>query len=74
MPEHETNQDCWCNPYYAGDYVWVHRTVEEYMLLELELIGDICIDYDGNRTKDGLCALVDELRDRAYGAVKRIKQ
>ena len=72
--EHETNQDCWCNPYPVGDDVWVHRTDEEYMLFELELIGDICVDYDGNRTKNDLYGLVDELRDRAYGAVKRIKQ
>ena len=35
----------------------------------LETIADIAFDYDGERTVDGLMALIDEMRDIALGNV-----
>ena len=76
MTEHTSTRDCWCNPYLAfeevGGDVWVHNTVEEYLLKELELIGDICVDYDGYRSIDGLKKLVDEIKERAYSAYANV--
>lgn len=74
MIEHETNEECWCQPYPAGDDVWVHRTDVGYLEFELELIGDICVDYDGAREIKGLMSLIDEIKERSYGAAKRAKE
>ena len=69
--EHETTTECWCRPN-VGDGVVVHRTDLEYAIYELTLIGDICVDYDGNRTANNLMELIDEVRGRAYKAVANI--
>ena len=72
--EHETNENCWCMPYPVGDGVWVHRANIEYLGFELELIGDICVDYDGQRDIKGLMNLIDEIKERSYSAAKRAKE
>lgn len=69
--EHITTEDCWCQPN-VYDGVVVHRDDLEYAIFELTLIGDICVDYDGFRTIDDLKGLIDEIRDRAYAAVKNL--
>lgn len=72
--EHETNENCWCNPYYpTGEGVWIHRTDVEYLGFELELIGDICVDYDGAREAKDLMTLIDEIKERSYSAAKIAK-
>ena len=71
--EHETNENCWCMPYPKGDGVWVHRTDVEYLGFELELIGDICVDYDGAREAEDLMTLIDEMKERSYSAAKIAK-
>jgi hypothetical protein len=72
IKEHVLEGDnCWCHPNDI-DGVIVHRDNEDYLAYELTLIGDICIDYDGYRTTDGLKGLIDELRERAYSAVGNV--
>ena len=73
MYDHVTEgQECWCNPYLAlGDSsVIVHNDALQYLRMEPLLIGDILIDYDGNRDAEGLMSLIDEVRSRCYAAVK----
>lgn len=69
--EHETSIDCWCQPD-EYDGVVVHRSDLEYAIFELTMIGDICVDYDGFRSTEGLMSLIDELKERAYKAVKNL--
>lgn len=40
----------------------------------LVLIKDLCWDYDGFRTVDGLKSLIDEIRDIAIETLKSIDQ
>ena len=71
--EHITDEDkCWCKPN-MGDGVVVHRDDLEYALYELTLIGDILVDYDGNRNADDLMSLCDEIRERAYKAIANLR-
>ena len=70
--EHQTTTKCWCHPN-EFDGIVVHRDDLEYAIYELTLIGDILVDYDGYRTAESLMSLCDEIRERAYGAVKNLE-
>ena len=72
--EHSTDGDtCWCRPN-TGDGVVVHRDDLEYAIYELTLIGDILVDYDGNRKAEDLMKLCDEIKERAYAAVVALRE
>ena len=73
--EHNTDGDtCWCQPDNFGDGVIVHRDDLGYAVYELTLIGDILVDYDGNRKVEDLMKLCDEILDRAYFAIRALKE
>ena len=73
--EHSTDGDtCWCHPNDYGGGVIVHRDDLEYAIYELTLIGDILVDYDGNREAKDLMMLCDEVRERAYAAVVALRE
>ena len=72
--EHNLNSKyCWCEPiieeHENGDVI-IHKDIDEYLYLKLELIGDICVDYDGYRNSDDLMKLIDEIKNIAYKACR----
>ena len=71
--KHSTGGDTSRCPPNARDGVVVHRDDLEYAIYELTLIGDILVDYDGNRKAKDLMMLCDEVMERAYGAVNALK-
>lgn len=55
-------------------YRWAKRHPKKVLMNALELIGDLCIDYDGFETVEGLKSLIDDIHDIQKEAIKFVSK
>ena len=52
---------------------WARRHPKKVLMNALELIDDLCVDYDGFETVEGLKSLIDDIHNIQKEAFKSIK-